>query len=163
MAEQASVPRLPPRDRLVLFVAEGFGLGRVSRMPGTLGSLWGLPLGWFLIPLNTSGRLLVGLVMLLVGIPLCGRAARLRGSADPASVVWDEIAAFPLVYAFVPLTWKTLLLGFVLFRLFDITKPPPIRRAERIGGGAGIMADDIVAAAWAQIPLLLTVYAAGWV
>ena len=146
-------------DHGILFVAEGCGLGRIPIMPGTFGSLWGLLLGWLLgqgIPLGW-GRLGIGLVMFLVGIPLCDRAARLRGRDDPGSVVWDEIAAFPVVYAFVPINWQTLIAGFILFRVFDISKPPPVRRIERLHGGLGIMLDDTVAAVWALIVLLIFV------
>ena len=142
-------------DRGILFVAEGWGLGRISVMPGTFGSLWGLILGWLLgqsVP-EWWGRLGVGLVMFLVGVPLCNRAAQLRGRDDPGSVVWDEIAAFPVVYAFVQINWQTLITGFVLFRVFDICKPPPIRRIEQLPGGLGIMLDDTVAAVWAMIVL----------
>lgn len=146
-------------DRVVLWIAEGFGLGRVSVMPGTIGSLWGLPLGWLLgqgVPV--WGRLGIGLIMFLVGIPLCGRAARLRHRKDPPSVVWDEMAAFPLMYAFVDITPLMLVAGFVLFRFFDILKPPPVRQVERLGGGLGIMIDDTVAALWALSVLLPLVY-----
>jgi len=160
VAEQPSPQPQKLADRAILFVAEGAGLGRVPFLPGTFGSLWGIPLGWLLgqsVP--TWGRLAIGFVMFLVGVPLCDRAARLRGKKDPGSVVWDEIAAFPLMYAFVPITWNTLILGFVLFRFFDITKPPPVRTVEHLlDGGLGIMFDDTVAALWALIPFLLLVH-----
>ena len=103
-------------------------------------------------------RLAVGVAMFVVGVPLCRRAAELIGKKDPGSVVWDEIAAFPIVYAFVPITSQTLILGFVLFRIFDITKPLPIRAFEQIDGGLGIMIDDTIAAVWAMIPLLVLTY-----
>ncbi|MCH2209930.1 MAG: phosphatidylglycerophosphatase A [Fuerstiella sp.] len=159
MSEQpSSKQQLNLTDRSILLIAEGCGLGRIPVMPGTFGSLWGLPLGWLLgqgVPV--WGRLGIGLVMFLAGIPLCGRAARLRGSRDPGSVVWDEIAVFPLVYAFVPINWQTLIAGFVLFRVFDISKPPPIRAAERLGGGLGIMVDDTIAAFYTVFVLLVLV------
>lgn len=148
-------------DRIVLFIAEGFGLGCIPFAPGTWGSLWGIPLGWGLGYFDTNWwqRLVVGLVMFVVGVPICGVGARLRGKKDPGSVVWDEIAAFPLVYAFVPLTgdgmWLTLFLGFVLFRVFDIWKPPPVRQCDRLEGGFGIMVDDTVAAVYAGAALIL--------
>lgn len=160
MAEQAAPQPQNFTDRLVLFVAEGAGLGRIPFLPGTFGSLWGIPLGCLLgQDVSTWERLVVGLAMFIVGVPLCDRAARLRGKKDPGSVVWDEITAFPLMYAFVPITWNTLILGFVLFRFFDITKPPPVRKVEQLlPGGMGIMTDDIVAALWALIPMLLLVH-----
>jgi phosphatidylglycerophosphatase A len=136
--EQPSPDQFKLIDLAVLFVAEGCGLGRVRTMPGTIGSLWGLPLGWLLgFGVPAWGRLAIGLIMFLVGFPLCARASRLRGSKDPGSVVWDEISAFPLVYAFLSINAQTLVAGFILFRLFDILKPPPIRWMERFGGGLG--------------------------
>ncbi len=160
MAEQAPPQPHHIKDRAILFAAEGAGLGRVPFLPGTFGSLWGIPLGWLLgqgVPV--WGRLAIGAVMFLIGVPLCDRAARLRGKKDPGSVVWDEIAAFPLMYAFVPITWNILILGFILFRFFDITKPPPVRTVERLlPGGLGIMTDDTTAALWALIPMLLLVH-----
>ena len=160
MHEQASAERRSWRDGCILLIAEGLGLGRVQFMPGTVGSLWGLPIGWLLGACNTIWweRLLIGVVMFVAGIPICGRAAAIRRRKDPRSVVWDEIAAFPVVYAFVPIRWHTLLIGFVLFRVFDIVKPPPIRHVERLGGGLGIMIDDTVAAVWALVPLLILVH-----
>ncbi|MCP4506486.1 MAG: phosphatidylglycerophosphatase A [Fuerstiella sp.] len=130
--------------------------------PGTWGSLWGIPLGWLLGYLDTTWwmRLLVGLAMFVVGVPLCDRAAKLRSSKDPGSVVWDEIAAFPIVYDFVPLEkpfWLVAILGFVLFRIFDIWKPLPVRQCDRIKGGLGIMVDDTAAACYASPLLFLLV------
>ena len=159
MAEQPSPNAGNLTDRMVLFIAEGAGLGRSPIMPGTVGSLWGIPLGGVLgLGVPVWGRLAVGVLMFAVGVPLCSRAARLKGDKDPGSVVWDEIAAFPLIYAFVAINWNTLILGFVLFRIFDITKPPPVRKVEQLGGGLGIMIDDTVAAMWALIPMLLLIH-----
>jgi len=142
-------------DRVILFIAEGFGLGCVPFAPGTWGSLWGIPLGWLLgfYGANWWQCWLLALVMFVVGVPISGRGAILRGRKDPGSVVWDEIAAFPIVYAFVPLSgprmWTTLIAGFVLFRIFDIWKPPPVRQCDKLEGGFGIMVDDTIAALYA--------------
>jgi phosphatidylglycerophosphatase A len=151
---------LKTADRFVLLAAEGFGLGRISVAPGTFGSLWAFPIGWglhyFAVP--WSLRLVIWIAMVLFGIPLTGRAAVLRGRKDPGSIVWDEIAAFPLVYAFVPISWTILVIGFVLFRIFDIAKPWPIRTAERLPSGTGIMADDQIAAMYASAILSFIAY-----
>ena len=97
--------------------------------------------------------------MFVVGVPICSKAAKLRDSKDPGSVVWDEMSAFPIVYAFVPLSgsslWPTLLAGFVLFRIFDIWKPPPVHYFDRLNGGFGIMIDDTIAALYAAASLYL--------
>jgi phosphatidylglycerophosphatase A len=133
-------------DRLVLFAAQGFGTGRSPVAPGTLGTLPGV----LLYPLLASLPLPIyaGIVALLavIGIGLCGRAARLLGQADPPSVVWDEIVAVLITLAGSPPGWATAAAGFALFRLFDIWKPWPIGWIDRhVHGGLGIMLDDIAA------------------
>lgn len=159
--DPADKPSRTLTDRFILLTAEGFGLGRIPVAPGTWGSLWGLPLGWALGAAETTWwmRLLVMGLMFVVGVPLCDRAATLLAKKDPGSVVWDEMAAFPLIYAFVPLDesqlWLVLLCGFGLFRIFDIWKPPPVRNCDRLTGGFGIMLDDIAAGAYAAAALWL--------
>jgi phosphatidylglycerophosphatase A len=143
--------RRSPGDRLVLLLATGLGAGASRKAPGTVGSLWGPPLVWGLQSAGLSGWAwaVAGALIALLGIPLCGRAAALLGRKDPGSIVYDEIAAFPLVFALTPVTLLSAMLGFGLFRLFDIVKPWPIRRFERLPGGWGIMTDDLIAGAYA--------------
>ncbi|MGE0377206.1 MAG: phosphatidylglycerophosphatase A [Planctomycetaceae bacterium] len=136
---------------LVLGLATGLGCGYTPCAPGTIGSLWGLALAGGMQAAGLSGISwgLTTALLVLVGIPLCSRAAHLMGRKDPGSVVWDEIAAFPVVFAVVRVTWPTAVLGFLLFRVFDIAKPWPIRRFEQLPAGWGIMADDLIAGAYA--------------
>jgi phosphatidylglycerophosphatase A len=145
-------------DRTALVLATGFGIGLVPVMPGTFGSLLGLALAWLLgrseLPVGVEFAL-EGAI-LLAGIPICGRAARLIGRPDPGSVVYDEIAALPLVFLSVPLTFSTAILGFIWFRVFDIAKPWPVHRLERLPGGLGIMIDDVAAALYAAIALWIS-------
>lgn len=146
-------------DRLVLLIAEGFGLGRMSVAPGTWGSLWGIPIGYVMLSQGWSVGVFIAtaVAMLIPGIPLCDKAARLRNIKDPGSVVWDEMAAFPIVYVVAIGSsvnlWLVLLLGFGFFRLFDIVKPWPVKVFDRIEGGIGIMLDDTVAAIMAAASL----------
>lgn len=144
-------------DHLTLLLAEGGGLGCLPVAPGTFGSLAGLPLGWLLwhwqVPVPF--RLTLWLAMFLVGIPLCQRAAVLRGKKDPGSVVWDEITAFPLIFSMIQDSWMMLVGGFLLFRVFDVAKPWPVKRFEQLPGGLGIMADDQIAALYAGAVLLV--------
>ncbi len=144
---------------LVLLLATGGGVGYSPRAPGTIGSLWGLVLvgGMQTAGLGGIGWAAVTLLVALGGVPLCAKAANLIGRKDPGCVVWDEIAAFPIVFAVTPLNEITAPLGFLLFRLFDIAKPWPIRRFERLPGGWGIMADDLVAGLFAATGLWLVV------
>jgi phosphatidylglycerophosphatase A len=151
-------------DCISLVLATGFGVGLIPVMPGTFGSVLGLALAW---TLELSGwpiglRIAAEAAVFLAGIPICGRAARLFGQTDPGSVVFDEIAAMPLVFLSVPLVFSTSLalpaavLGFVWFRVFDIAKPWPVRQLERAKGGLGIMIDDVGAAAYAAAALWLS-------
>ena len=148
-------PQRPPRpswwERLILLVAIGCGLGLAPIAPGTFGSLAGLPLAWGIQQLPEWGQRLAPLILFAVGVPICGIAARGLGLKDPGAVVFDEIAAFSVVFLFLPdkMNLATGALGFVLFRVFDIAKPWPVRQFERLPGGWGIMADDFAAAAYA--------------
>ena len=143
---------------VVVGLATGLGLGFVPAMPGTAGTLLGLPIGCAID--SFSGRPLTQIIacvaLFVIGIPICARGARFFEREDPGEVVFDEIAALPLAFLFVPFTWKTALIGFVWFRVFDIAKPWPIRRVERAGGGFGIMADDTVAGLFAALATWLT-------
>jgi len=130
--------------------------------PGTFGSLWGPPLAWGFQQLPQGVELLLSVLVLVIGVPICGRAARVLGQEDPGSVVFDEIAAFPLVFAAVPVNGPTALLGFAWFRLFDIWKPWPASRLDKLHGGLGIMADDAAAGVYAGIALCLTAWSLGW-
>ncbi|MEM6328717.1 MAG: phosphatidylglycerophosphatase A [Planctomycetota bacterium] len=149
----------PPPDRRLtpaVWLATGLGVGLVAPAPGTVGALWGLAWAWWLTsglaPAWAWATVPLGI---LLGGPLCGRAARdLGGAKDPGAVVWDEIATVPMVFALTPTVgWTSLLLGFGLHRLLDITKPPPCRRLERLPGGWGIMLDDVAAAGYAAVLL----------
>lgn len=151
------MPRTPG-DRIVMLLATGFGFGAVRRAPGTVGSLWGPPLAWGLQEAGLTGWwwASAAVAIALLGVPICGRAAAILGQHDPGCVVYDEIAAFPVVFAVTQVDWRTAILGFAFFRLFDIWKPWPVRRFERFPGGWGIMADDLAAAVYAAMLLWLT-------
>ena len=137
------------RDKFSVWLATGLGVGLVSPAPGTIGGLWGLPLAWAVGLLSTVDAQVLAIVLIgLASVAICSAATQaLGGSKDPQSIVLDEIAALPIVFLGVepagPAVW---LAGWLLFRLFDITKLPPIRHFERLPDGWGIMADDWAAA-----------------
>ena len=138
-------------------LAFGFGSGLSPKAPGTMGTLAAIPLWWLLAQLPLSNYLVVVLVAAVAGILICGRAADRLGVHDHGGIVWDEFVGFWIAMAALPVTWQSLILGFVLFRLFDILKPWPISWLDkRVSGGFGIMIDDVVAglAAAAVIALL---------
>jgi phosphatidylglycerophosphatase A len=109
--------------------------------------------GWQLLGRPTYESAFVALAGILLGVAASQRVARRVGLEDPGCVVCDEVAAFAIVFAMTPVTWTTAAIGFVWFRLFDIAKPWPIRRLERLPGGWGIMADDLLAGVFAAAGL----------
>jgi phosphatidylglycerophosphatase A len=135
-------------------IAFGFGAGLSPFAPGTAGSALGWAIGWALGALHPAAFFSVVVVFFLAGLWACEVTGRHLGVADHGGMVWDEVVAFLLVLAVVPraLVWQAA--AFVLFRFFDIAKPPPIRQLERrYGGGFGVMFDDIVAAAYTLLAL----------
>jgi len=154
MNDTAASPRKVAFGSLEGFFALGFGSGLAPRAPGTAGTLAAVPLavGMKLLPAVVFWPLL--LLFFLAGIHFCGVASRRLGQHDPGAIVWDEMVAYCLTVAFLPLHWAWFAAGFVLFRLFDILKPWPVRLADRrFKGGFGIMADDILAAVYAMASL----------
>jgi phosphatidylglycerophosphatase A len=144
----------------VHFLAFGFGTGLVPVAPGTAGSLPGLLLAYLTLSLGTEWRIGILIALIAVGIWLCGESARRIGVHDHPGIVWDEITGMYLTLLVVPPQIVSWLLAFLLFRLFDIWKPWPIRDLDhRLAGGAGIMLDDLVAAFYAAILLAF----GGWI
>ena len=139
-------------------LAFGFGSGLSQKAPGTMGTLAAIPLWWLLAQLPLSTYLVVVLIAAVAGIVICGRAADRLGVHDHGGIVWDEFVGFWIAMAALPVTWQSLILGFVLFRLFDILKPWPISWLDRrVSGGFGIMIDDVIAGlAAAGVITLLT-------
>lgn len=129
------------------FLALGFGSGLAPKAPGTFGTLAALPLV-VLVSLTAPLYLYILLAVLgsIVGIWICGKAARDMGVHDDSSIVWDEVIGMMITMCAVPLTWQSIVVGFILFRLFDIIKPWPISYLDKnLHGGLGIMLDDVVA------------------
>jgi phosphatidylglycerophosphatase A len=127
-------------------LALGFGSGLVPVAPGTAGTLAALPL--YLLAQGLALPAYIALVgaLFLTGIPVCAWTARRLRVHDHPAIVWDEICGYLVTMTGAPRGWPWLLAGFVLFRLFDIAKPWPIRACDRrIGGGFGIMLDDLLA------------------
>ena len=144
----------------VHFLALGFGSGLAAKMPGTFGTLAALPLVVLLSHYASfSVYLLVTILVSIVGIWICGKTAEDMGVHDDSSIVWDEVAGMLLTMLAVPLSWQTLLAGFVLFRFFDILKPWPISYLDKhVHGGFGIMIDDVLAGLFALCILHLGLY-----
>ncbi|HYO24933.1 MAG TPA: phosphatidylglycerophosphatase A [Lacipirellulaceae bacterium] len=154
--------------RAAVWLATGLGVGFVTPAPGTVAGLWGIGLAYLVDKapnLEVQAALIAALLLATVGI--CGIAARAMGDAeDPQPITLDEITVLPIVFLGVgTLSWQVVLAGFLLFRLFDVMKPGLVRHAEKLPGGWGIVADDVVAAglAWAVLRGVLWIdRAAAW-
>ena len=143
--------------RLIILLATWWGVGFSPIAPGTVGTLAAIPLFLILslLPLWLYLSCLLGLTLLACWV--AGQAEAIFGEQDPQVVVIDEVVGFLVVMMALPHTWPfwlSLLAGFVLFRAFDVSKPPPIRFLERtVKGGYGVVLDDVLAALYAHIAL----------
>ena len=132
------------------FFAFGFGSGCAPKAPGTFGTLVGVVIYCLLPAMPVSLFLLFILISFIVGIYFCEKASRALGVHDHGGIVWDEFVGFWITMIAAPTGWQWLLIGFCLFRLFDIWKPQPIKYLdEKVTGGFGIMLDDVVAGIYA--------------
>jgi len=153
--QQANVWRNP-----IHFFAFGFGSGLAPFAPGTFGTLVAIPIYLLMSSLPLMTYIALTVVLFVMGVWLCQVTAKDMGVHDHGGIVWDEIVGYLITMIAVPSGWMWVILGFVLFRLFDITKPWPIRQVDRqMGGGLGIMFDDVLAAfyAWLLIQLLIVI------
>jgi phosphatidylglycerophosphatase A len=140
-------------------LAVGFGAGASPYAPGTAGTLVAIPIYLLMqltpVPIYT----LIMAVMILAGFWLCEVANKAIGVYDHPSIVWDEIVGFLLTMWAVPANYMWIIIGFLLFRLFDIWKPWPINWLnDNMGGGIGIVIDDLMAAVYASIVLHLIIW-----
>jgi phosphatidylglycerophosphatase A len=155
-------PDVTPAPRWSTIIAIFLGIGHLYPGPGTWASaatvlLWAA-IAYTLPPsLRTPAAIALAVLVILVGIPAATRVARASGGKDPQFVVIDEVAGQLITLIAVPLAWQTFLVGLILFRAFDIIKPPPVRQLERLPEGTGIMLDDVAAGifAWIAMHLLL--------
>ncbi|MCL7745349.1 phosphatidylglycerophosphatase A [Guyparkeria hydrothermalis] len=168
-----SAPRVRVADlgrSPVMWLAFGLGTGLSPKAPGTVGTLPGILLGWLLVHVAapwgqaaTVGLLLAATAVLsLVGVYLCDEASRRLGVHDHGGIVFDEIVGVLPVFVVLPETWWQLVLIFVWFRVFDVIKPWPINWLDRrVGGGLGIMVDDLLAGGYALLATWATLLVAG--
>ena len=147
--------------KIVLLLSTWFGIGFLPAAPGTFGTLATVPLVLGLNQLGNVCRVLGSAVIIAVAVWASGQYQALSGRSDPGEVVIDEVAGFSLTMLLLPFSWMTLGLGFAFFRLFDILKPYPMKRLERIRGGVGIVIDDLVAAIYAIVCVRLILFFQG--
>jgi phosphatidylglycerophosphatase A len=148
-------------DRLAVLIATVFGAGYSPIAPGTAGSAVTVALLW-LIPFSRAGLVLFLIAVVLGGTWAAHVAERHLGGKDPGAIVIDEVAGMTLSVVAFPLTPGVLLAGFVLFRVFDIVKPPPARESQRCSGGVGVMIDDLIAGLYALAIIAVSRSLLGW-
>jgi phosphatidylglycerophosphatase A len=144
-----------PRNPIHL-IACGFGSGLAPKAPGTFGTLAAIPFWLLLQTFSWPIYWLIIVAAFVLGVFVCGRTARDLRVHDHGALVWDEFVGLWITLAFMPLHWFWIALGFLLFRLFDIWKPWPIRWFDRnVKGGLGVMLDDVIAGLAALLLLQL--------
>lgn len=163
MTGDQSKPAAPLWAKLT---ATFFGVGLLHPGPGSWGSaatvlLWWLLTRWIDPGVQPYVALILAALVVALGIPAATLVARASGLKDPQFVVIDEVAGQLITLIAVPVSWKSLLLGFILFRGFDIVKPPPVRQIERLPEGYGIVLDDVAAGIYALIVIQVVLHL-GW-
>jgi phosphatidylglycerophosphatase A len=138
------------KERAILAFTSVLFLGYVPVASGTVGSL---PAVGLAVLLGSRPALLLGIasILFVLGVRLSARAETLLGRTDPGEIVIDEFVGMLVAFLWLPITGVSVTVVFLLFRVFDIVKPFPARRCERMAGGLGVMADDIVAGIYANL------------
>ncbi len=138
---------------LIKLFATGLGLGYIPKLPGTAGSVLGIVLVWIFAPLSFGLYLSVVVTLTIIAIWISDQAEGIFQEKDSQKIVIDEVVGVLVTFIAVPLTGLTAVIGFVLFRFFDIVKPPPIRQSQKLKGGLGVVIDDVAAGVFANIVL----------
>ena len=140
-------------DKIAFFIAQGAYSGRAPIAPGTAGTVVGVLLYLLIMDLGPLRYGAVCAAVIAVGIWAAGRVDLMFGTKDNSTIVIDEIAGYLIAMVFIPFSWGNVAAGFFIFRAFDIVKPWPLRRFERIRGGPGVMLDDLGAGVYTNIVL----------
>jgi phosphatidylglycerophosphatase A len=146
------------KPKAVMFLATGAHVGRIPFASGTFGSLVGLPIVYLLSRIDWAAALILTAILVLFSVRVAHLAEKQLKAKDPGCIVIDEIAGMCVTMLAIPLTLTTGLAGFLLFRIFDVIKPPPARLMERrLQGGWGVVMDDVVAGVMANVVLRIWV------
>jgi phosphatidylglycerophosphatase A len=154
-----SALRRPPL--VVRLIATAFGAGYSPIAPGTAGSAVAVVILW-LVPFSRVGLIVYFVAVTLVGTWAAHVFEKAQATKDPGAIVVDEVSGMTLSVLLLPLTVPVLLMGFVLFRIFDVVKPFPANRLQALPGGVGVMVDDVIAGFYALVVLLAARAVVGW-
>ncbi len=142
------------KEKIILFFATGGGLGRLPRIPGTFGTLAGIPFAICIAFVDKSNAVFLTVLLIVFATWISDEAEVILGEKDPGCIVIDEIAGYVVAMAGIHISLYSLASGFLIFRFFDILKPPPVKNFEKkFKGGAGVVLDDIIAGLLSYIVL----------
>jgi phosphatidylglycerophosphatase A len=141
------------KKTIIIFIAQGAYIGRLPVAPGTAGTLVGALIYILMRAVSPAAYLVLCSIVILAGAWTAGRAEAYLGRKDPPSIVIDEIAGYLVAMFMVPREWGFVITGFLLFRIFDITKPYPLKRLQDLDGGIGVMVDDVGAGVYTNLVL----------
>ena len=143
------------REGIAKFIATFFYVGLIPVAPGTFGTIAAIPLFWIISGLPLYIYLVITLIVILVSVWASTITEVIYRKRDPGQIVADEVAGYLVTMILIPPTALNILYGFILFRLFDILKPPPVRRFEKLPRGWGVVIDDVAAGVYACVCLHL--------
>jgi phosphatidylglycerophosphatase A len=150
-------------NSLLIQIATLFGVGKSPKAPGTVATLATIPLWYLLSQLGPIFYMAITLLLVFVGIIAAQAYEDHIGKHDSKEIVIDEVVGFLITMTWLPITWQSMVIGFAVFRFLDIVKPPPIRQLDRnVGGGFGVMVDDIVAGIIGSIIMQLLYVQTNW-
>lgn len=150
-------------QKLVIQLATFFGAGKLPKSPGTWGTLATIPLWYVLAQLHAIPYMVVVLLLCIAAILIAQAYENMTNTHDSKEIVIDEVVGFLITMTWLPLTWQSLVAGFILFRIVDIVKPPPIRQLDqKVKGGVGVVIDDIAAGIVCNIVLQLVYTYTPW-
>ncbi len=153
----------PKMQRRIRRLVTWFGFGNLPKVPGTWGTLGAIPLVWVFSLMGPWGYMLATFFFVILSIQLCEWYGKQTKSEDPSEVVIDEVAGFLVAMTWIPLTPMAFLIGFLVFRFFDIVKPFPISYFDKkVKGGVGVVADDVVAGIFTNILLQVALSRTQW-
>ena len=150
-------------QKLLLLIATFFNVGKFPKAPGTMGTLAAIPLWWALWHTGPIIYMVITFLLVPLGIIAAQAYVTHSGTHDSQEIVIDEVVGFLITMTWLPLTWQSLVIGFVLFRFLDIVKPPPIRQLDQsIKGGFGVMMDDVAAGVIGSVVMQLIYTHTSW-
>ncbi len=156
--------RFGVKKRILEALATGFYLGKIPKAPGTFGTLLGIPAAWLMATYLSPVAYLIGtIIFVLASIVVAELYERLLASHDPKEIVIDEVVGYVIAMTWLPLNWQSFLAAFVVFRIFDILKPGPIRAIDqRVKGGLGTVLDDVAAGLITSVILQIILRETHW-